>query len=452
MCIRDSLGRMGAVCDKDQDDDVLFLPKSSARSDTPPLVALEMGLMRPVSLQELVRIPSSGKSTFVLQCSQPSGGGGATGATLLQFQLDPPFAHGERRTLLIHPKGRGAGPVELCVEITQLPCTVHAPTAGPQATLVLLCTTAAGAFVHQVASSSSWVLLLPALVQLVCAAWLLHQSTVPPAGLGGASEHALRVLCANKGLALEEKVVAPTLSPTGLWEVPAGKAGRFRDVIASELSNAKRFLLDSDVDWKMHKKANGVEYYIRESTPDGIIEFKGVMTMSVDPTSLLFYITDGNQRKEYDPDFEMSHSGVVDSIDDLCTLCKLSFKMPGPFASNRAFVTVNYIVMDPHTKQIVYLMFSTDDPNDVALAAPHRKHVLAHIQGAYLISPTPQGCTVTHWSSVNVKMSGSSLFASLVSKVKPDELLAVSKKIQGGHPKSAGRISAAKRNFGEFFL
>ena len=142
--------------------------------------------------------------------------------------------------------------MELCVEITHLPCTVHAPTAGPQATLVLLCTTAAGAFVHQVASSSSWVLLLPALVQLVCAAWLLHQSTVPPAGLGGASEHALRVLCANKGLALEEKVVTPTLSPTGLWEVatrseacahevqvPAGKAGRFRDVIASELSNAK---------------------------------------------------------------------------------------------------------------------------------------------------------------------------------------------------------------------
>ena len=63
--------------------------------------------------------------------------------------------------------------------------------------------------------------------------------------------------------------------------------------------------------------------------------------------------------------------------DDMTMLCK--FGLVVPMHASRVMVTVNYISFDPTTGEALYLFFSANDKESLAVAAPNPKSVLSEV-------------------------------------------------------------------------
>eukprot|EP00658_Telonema_sp_P-2_P036278 TRINITY_DN26279_c0_g1_i2.p1 TRINITY_DN26279_c0_g1~~TRINITY_DN26279_c0_g1_i2.p1 ORF type:complete len:233 (+),score=67.37 TRINITY_DN26279_c0_g1_i2:131-829(+) len=198
--------------------------------------------------------------------------------------------------------------------------------------------------------------------------------------------------------------------------------------------------------WHLDKTDRGLEYYTRAGTADGMIEFKGKLGMKVGSVDCLFYILDANQRRHYDDDFDFKDFRIVELLDDHTMLTNVGFAMPGPFLSNRGFVTVNFHTVDPETKDIIYMMYSVEDPEEIKRARPNPKAVMGQVHAVYLIQPTPEGCTVTFWSVANPRLTGGSLIANTVSKMKPAQLGKICKQLQDP-ASSKQRVADARENY-----
>ena len=63
--------------------------------------------------------------------------------------------------------------------------------------------------------------------------------------------------------------------------------------------------------------------------------------------------------------------------DDMTMLCK--FGLVVPMHASRVMVTVNYISFDPTTGEALYLFFSANDKESLAVAVPNPKSVLSEV-------------------------------------------------------------------------
>jgi len=412
---------MGNQCSADQDG--ADFPTNHTKREPGPTHAVKMGVSQPISTEKSLTISATGKSSLTLDCTDSEG----TPLGHLTFPLVPPFKQGEIRQL-VADKGIKIK-VQFGDDDAPAPVTSHAGS-NLSFWMGLLVMGAAWAW-HMVCNMhqnvqwqlSGCCLFLTAMLMLI-----LHAKP-PNSNAAHSVDASLRMavrLVESGQLQLEPVNIKsiPECSE-GIWVVPEGKGGRYRDEIVSRIAQFKADLnaKDGEHGWQMTGTTNEVDFYSLTERPPGCVAFKGEGDIAVSVSTLLLYLLDPNQHKEFDADWDSPVFSVLRLEDDMTMLCK--FGLVVPMHASRVMVTINYISLDPATGEAIYLFFSANDKESLAVAAPNPKSVVSEVEGAFLITPTgSSSCRVVMYSRATITGVWDKLLKTAV----------------GGKPKQVARI------------